>query len=578
MQGKTLRQKFLAFFASQKHAILESASLLPENDPTCLFTTAGMHPLVPFLLGEKHPAGQRLASCQQCVRTVDIERVGDSTHLTFFEMLGNWSLGDYTRAEAAKLALTFLTQDLGLRPEKLAVSVFAGDADAPFDAASFHIWQQLGIPAERIARLDKAENWWGPAGQTGPCGPDSEIFYWQAETPPPPNFEPKNENWVEIWNLVFMEFEKTATGEFLPLAQKNIDTGLGLERLAAILQNAKTVFGTDLFQPILTSIKDLAQTQDERRERIIADHLRAAVQILASGVQPSNLEAGYVLRRLLRRAIRYARQIGITEAFCVEIAKTVFAVFPKLEPQAAKIFTELKKEERQFQKTLARGEKALENFLAKNPTLNGQEAFYFYETFGFPLELTQEFLREKNLQLKNPAQFTKALNQHQERSRVGAQQKFAGGLADNSAMTTRLHTATHLLQAGLQKILGPEIRQRGSNITAERLRFDFNFPRKLTAAEIAAVEQFVNTAIKQDLPVTWEELSLEEAKQAGALGVFEHKYGERVKVYSVADVSKELCGGPHAKRTGALGKFKIKKEESSSAGVRRIKGILVAAA
>lgn len=574
MQGTILRQKFLDFFQQREHAPLPSASLIPENDPTCLFTTAGMHPLVPFLLGEKHPAGQKLVSCQKCVRTVDIARVGDKTHLTFFEMLGNWSLNAYGRATAQEMALEFLTQDLGLPLASLAFSVFAGDADAPFDAASATIWQKLGVPKSRIARLPKTENWWGPAGKTGPCGPDSEIFYWQAATPPPVNFDPEDPNWVEIWNLVFLEFSKTAAGKFLPLPQKNIDTGLGLERAAAILQKAENVFTTDLFAPIMQKIGGLARIRQITKERIIADHLRSAVQILGAGITPSNLEAGYVLRRLIRRAIRCGRQLGLPADAVPEISKIALTVFPELAAKQTAILAEIQKETAQFQTTLARGEKALENFLTKNPTLNGKQAFYFYETFGFPLELTQEFLAEKKLKLQEPEQFALALDQHQKLSRTGSEQKFAGGLADNSVATTRLHTATHLLQAGLQKILGSEIVQKGSNITAERLRFDFNFPRKVTQAELQQVEDFVNKAIKANLPVTCQEQSVAEAKAAGALGVFTEKYGAKVKVYTIGEVSQEICGGPHVVKTGELKGFKIKKESSSSAGVRRIKAVL----
>lgn len=594
MKSSELRRKYLEFFASRGHAVIPSASLIPENDPTVLFTTAGMHPLVPFLLGEKHPAGTRLASCQKCIRTGDIDEVGDAVHLTFFEMLGNWSLGDYWKQEAIEWSFEFLTNELKFPLEKIAVSVFVGDDDqpspsglrsagAPFDEESFEIWKGLGIPENRIAKLPKKNNWWGPAGQTGPCGPDTEIFYWIGLDAAPENFQETCEdpNWVEVWNDVFMQYEKTAEGKFAPLKQRNVDTGFGLDRVTAILQKVSTVFETDLFVPIVAKIRELANSTDERSERIVADHLRAAVLIISDGVSPSNVDAGYIVRRLIRRAIREARKLGFdfAQTFTTQIAEEVIKNFgetyPELVQNSAKILLELEKEENQFKKTLEKGEREIAQFLKKGGEVDGEKAFYFYETYGFPLELTQEFLKEQGVALIAPEKFEAAQKAHQDQSRTASAGKFAGGLADDSEAVAQLHTATHLLNAALRQVLGGEIFQKGSNITAERLRFDFNHSEKMTPEQKEEVEQFVNTAIQKKLPVTCEEMSVEEAKAAGAMGIFDDKYGEKVKVYSIEGVSKEICGGPHAGNTGELGRFKIKKEESSSAGVRRIKAVLI---
>jgi alanyl-tRNA synthetase len=593
MKSSELRRKYLEFFASRGHAVIPSASLIPENDSTVLFTTAGMHPLVPFLLGAKHPAGTRLASCQKCIRTGDIDEVGDAVHLTFFEMLGNWSLGDssseasaqggYWKKEAIEWSFEFLTKELKFPVEQLAVSVFAGDDDAPFDEESFEIWKGLGIPENRIAKLPKKHNWWGPAGQTGPCGPDSEIFYWIGSDAAPGNFQETCEDpsWVEVWNDVFMQYEKTADGNFIPLKQQNVDTGFGLDRVTAILQKVPTVFETDLFVPIVAKIRELAVTSDERSERIVADHLRAAVLIISDGVPPSNVDTGYIVRRLIRRAIREARKLGFdfAQTFTTQIAEEVIKnfgeVYPELVQNSAKILLELEKEENQFKKTLEKGEREIAQFLEKGGEVDGEKAFYFYETYGFPLELTQEFLQEQGVDLIAPKKFEAAQKAHQDQSRSASAGKFAGGLADDSETVAQLHTATHLLNAALREVLGGEIFQKGSNITAERLRFDFNHSEKMTPEQKEAVEKFVNAAIQKKLPVTCEEMSVKEAKAAGAMGIFDDKYGEKVKVFSIEGVSKEICGGPHAGNTGELGRFKIKKEESSSAGVRRIKAILV---
>ena len=593
MKSSELRRKYLEFFASRGHAVIPSASLIPENDSTVLFTTAGMHPLVPFLLGAKHPAGTRLASCQKCIRTGDIDEVGDAVHLTFFEMLGNWSLGDssseasaqggYWKKEAIEWSFEFLTKELKFPVEQLAVSVFAGDDDAPFDEESFEIWKGLGIPENRIAKLPKKNNWWGPAGQTGPCGPDTEMFYWIGDEAAPENFQEtcEDSSWVEVWNDVFMQYEKTADGKFVPLKQRNVDTGMGFERVLTILQGKQSVYETDLFAPIVAKIRELSSSTDERSERIIADHLRAAVLIISDGVPPSNVDAGYIVRRLIRRAIREARKLGFdfAQTFTTQIAEEVIKnfgeVYPELVQNSAKILLELEKEENQFKKTLEKGEREIAQFLEKGGEVDGEKAFYFYETYGFPLELTQEFLQEQGVDLIAPKKFEAAQKAHQDQSRSASAGKFAGGLADDSETVAQLHTATHLLNAALREVLGGEIFQKGSNITAERLRFDFNHSEKMTPEQKEAVEKFVNAAIQKKLPVTCEEMSVKEAKAAGAMGIFDDKYGEKVKVFSIEGVSKEICGGPHAGNTGELGRFKIKKEESSSAGVRRIKAILV---
>ncbi|MFH0834382.1 MAG: alanine--tRNA ligase [Patescibacteria group bacterium] len=592
MKSDELRQKYLEFFASKGHSVIPSASLIPENDPTVLFTTAGMHPLVPFLLGEKHPAGTRLTSCQKCIRTGDIDEVGDCCHLTFFEMMGNWSLGDYWKKEAISWSFEFLTEVLQFPKSSLAVSVFAGDDDAPFDSESFEIWKGLGIAEKRIAQLPKKNNWWGPAGQTGPCGPDTEMFFWNSTEPAPENFDPDDATWVEIWNDVFMQFEKTADGKYIPLKQKNVDTGLGLDRVAAILQKKPTVFETDIFAPIISKIRDLAVgnghahslQNDEKSERIVADHLRSATFIIGDprGVPPSNVDAGYIVRRLIRRAIREARKLGFdfAQTFTTQIAEVVIQNFGKIYPElvqnSAKILLELEKEENQFKKTLEKGEREIRNyFFHSSEKIDGAKAFYFYETFGFPLELTKEFLKENfHSEILDPEKFFAAQKAHADASRTASAGKFKGGLADDSETVARLHTATHLLNAALRQVLHAEVFQKGSNITAERLRFDFNYPEKLTAEQLAEVEKFVNAAIAKNIPVECAEMSVDEAKAAGAVGVFDSKYGAKVKVFTIEGFSKEICGGPHAKNTGELGQFKIKKEESSSAGVRRIKAVL----
>ncbi len=591
MKEADIRKKYIEFFKSKGHAEIKSAPLIPENDPTCLFTTAGMHPLVPYLQGAKHPAGKRLTDYQKCIRTGDIDEVGDAVHLTFFEMLGNWSLGDYFKEEAIRYSFEFLTgkENLNIPVDMLAVTVFAGDEDAPFDETAYKLWNSLGIPEQRIARLGKKDNWWGPAGITGPCGPDTEMFYWTGETPAPEHFDPADKRWVEIWNDVFMEYNKTAEGKYEPLAQKNVDTGMGLERVTAILSGKTSCYETEIFAPIfaaLDEVRGVAPVDGPRSssERIIADHLRAATFILADGITPGKVDQSYVLRRLIRRAIREGRKLGISGNFTAKIARAVVDefsdVYPELAEHADRIAEELEREEKQFAITLENGTREFQKLIDRVPphitkkVISGKNAFNLYETYGFPIELTIEMAREKGFEVDR-AGYDAAFARHQEMSRAGAEQKFKGGLADHSEETAKLHTATHLLQAALRKVLGPHVEQRGSNITAERLRFDFSHEEKMTPEQLREVEALVNRAIERKLPVVCEEMDIEDARKSGAMGLFENKYADRVKVYTMGDVSKEICGGPHAANTGDLGTFRILKEESSSRGVRRIKAVLV---
>ncbi len=593
MTAKELRQKYLDFFKSKGHAIIGSASLIPENDPTVLFTTAGMHPLVPYLMGEKHPEGTRLANCQKCIRTTDIDEVGDPTHHTFFEMLGNWSLGDYFKKEALSWSWEFLTSPewLGLDKNRLAVSVFAGDEDAPFDNEAFEIWRSLGVSEKRIARLPKKNNWWGPAGITGPCGPDSEMFYWAgASDQVPESFNDDNDLWVEIWNDVFMQFNKREDGSYELLTQKNVDTGMGLERVLTLMNGLDDNYKSELFANIISKIEQLSGKKygeseaTTRAMRIIADHLRAATFIMADdkGVPPSNTDRGYIVRRLIRRAIRYGREIGIAEeSWTKEIAKIVAhdyaGVYQELGRNIDKVIDWLKEEEAKFKKTIEKGEAELEKLLSSGARVTGGHAFDLFQTYGFPLEMTKEIIAEKGGEIKNEEEFAEKLARHQELSRTASAGMFKGGLADASEESRRLHTAAHLLLAALRKVLGDHVYQKGSNITAERLRFDFSHPEKMTDEQNKEVERLVNEAIERKLPVTWKEIGLEEAKKEGAMGVFEAKYGAKVKVYTIGNeevVSKEICGGPHVENTAELGHFTIQKEESSSAGVRRIKAVL----
>jgi alanyl-tRNA synthetase len=596
MTADQLRQKYLAFFASKGHAVISGASLVPENDPTVLFTTAGMHPLVPFLLGEPHPAGRRLTDVQKCVRTGDIEAVGDACHLTFFEMLGNWSLGDYFKQEAIAWSYEFLTapQWLGFDPARLSVTVFQGEGDVPKDEEAIAAWRALGIPAERIHALPKADNWWGPAGQTGPCGPDTEMFVDTGRPACSPACRPGCHcgKHIEIWNDVFMQYNKTADGRYEPLKQHNVDTGMGVERTICMLQGRASVFETELFAPLMAKIAELATgaataadlAAVQRAQRIVADHLRTATFILGDpkgGVKPGNLGANYVLRRLIRRAVRYAKLLGIGPGFARTLAEVVVAnyrhVYPELQEKSEVIFAELAAEEERFEKTLAAGQKEFDKVSGAlkqhgQAQLSGRTAFKLYDTYGFPLEMTEELAAEQGLTVDR-AGFDEAFKKHQELSKQG-DKTFKGGLADAGEITTRLHTATHLLHKALQTVLGPHALQKGSNITPERLRFDFTHPEKMTPEQIAAVEKIVNEQIARNLPITLETMTIEEAKARGATALFAAKYGEQVKVYAAGDFSQEVCGGPHAKTTGELGRFKIQKEESSSAGVRRIRAVL----
>jgi len=574
-----LKEKYLSFFEHNGHRRIASASLIPDNDPTVLFTTAGMHPLVPFLLGEKHPGGNRLTDAQKCIRTGDIDEVGDSWHLTFFEMLGNWSLGDYFKKEAIEMSFKFLTKELNIPIEKLAVSCFIGEPEnnIPKDDEAAQVWLSLGIPTERVAFLGRDDNWWGPAGQTGPCGPDTEMFYWSLNEPTPKTFDPKDKGWVEIWNDVFMQYNKTSTGSYEELKQKNVDTGMGLERTTAILNGQSSVYETDLFAPIIETISSLTKNNDQRAIRIIADHLRAATFIVGDekGIEPSNIEHGYVLRRLIRRAIRYGKILGINSPFTFKIAEVIIerykTDYPELKKNQDFIIEQFVREEERFTLTLEKGLKEFEKISTKN--ISGYDAFVLFTTYGFPLEVTKELATERGIAVDEDG-FNEEFKKHQDLSRTASAGKFKGGLADHSEQTTKLHTATHLTLAALRKVLGDHVYQKGSNITAERMRLDFSHPDKMTPEQIRQVEDLVNEQIKKSVDVTCEEVDLEEAKRRNAMGVFEHKYGDKVKVYTIGDFSCEICGGPHVTNTGIIGHYKILKEEASSAGVRRLKAIV----
>ena len=586
-----LRAMFLKFFQDHGHAVISSASVIPENDPTVLFTTAGMHPLVPYLMGQKHPAGTRLTDVQKCVRTGDIEDVGDFSHLTFFEMLGNWSLGDYFKKEMIPWSWEFLTSEkyLGLPKDRLAFTVFAGDQDCPRDEESANLWRSCGVADDHIFYLPKENNWWGPAGVTGPCGPDTEMFIITDKEPCGPDCSPACScgRYLEIWNDVFMQYNKKEDGTFEPLAQKNVDTGMGLERTICVLNGKKSVYETDLFENILGKIAELSGKtygEDEattKAFRIIADHMRTSTFIMGDdrGVSPANVDQGYVLRRLIRRAVRYGMEIGMPEGFTGEIAKVIIEqykdVYPELKRNEAFVLDQLALEETRFAKTLKQGNREFEKLAqrVKDGRIDGESAFHLYDTYGFPVEMTCELAKDAGLTVDMEG-FKECFKKHQATSQAGAEQRFKGGLADHSAQSARLHTATHLLHAALRKVLGDEVAQKGSNITAERLRFDFSFGRKMTKEEIAEVERLVNEAIDAHAPIMCEEMTVPEAKAQGAIGLFTSKYGENVKVYTMGPYSKEICGGPHATNTGDLKSFKIQKEESSSAGVRRIKAVI----
>lgn len=605
MTSNELRKKYIEFFKSKLHTEIKSASLIPENDPTVLFTTAGMHPLVPYLLGEKHPAGNRLVDAQKCIRTGDIEDVGDNRHLTFFEMLGNWSLGDYFKKDAINWSFEFLTDKnigLGLDPSRLYFTVFKGENGIPRDDEAISIWQEVlvnnnlpnGVSNDesvhddiKIIPLGVNDNFW-IAGTTGPCGGDTEIFY---DTRPEEgklegNFESliKSFRVIEIWNNVFMEFNKTIDGVYEKLEKPNVDTGMGLERTVTVLNGAKTVFETDSFANTISKLEEISNKkyQENLKEfRVVVDHIKTATFILGDdkGIVPGNKDQGYVLRRLIRRAVRFGKQLGISDQiiFTPEISKIYIEqykeFYPELDRNKEKILEELKKEEIKFKETLENGLKEFNKIIELKSEISGKEAFDLYQSFGFPLEITRELASERNITVDEVI-FNEELKKHQELSKSGSEQKFKGGLADSDPQTIKLHTAAHLMLQALRIVLGDHVFQKGANITSERLRFDFSHPEKMTPEQISKVEEIVNEQIQRKLIVTMEETTTEEAEKQGAMGVFKDKYGELVKVYTMGDFSKEICGGPHVNNTSELGKFKIQKEESSSSGVRRIKAIL----
>lgn len=583
MKAIEIRNKYLNFFKKHGHAVIPSAPLIPENDPSVLFTTAGMQPLVPYLLGEKHPAGKRLTDYQKCVRTNDIEEVGDNRHLTYFEMLGNWSLGDYFKEEAVSMSFEFLTKELGIPADKISVTCFAGDEDAPRDEVTAECWRKAGIPDERIYFYGKDDNWW-IAGEDGPCGPDTEMFYDTGKEPCSENCQPSCDcgKYVEIWNNVFMEYYKSKDGKYSKLKQQNVDTGMGLERITFLLQGKTTPFDTELFAPVMEKLENLQKVDDIKSRRIIAEHLRSSMMIISDGGRPSNIDRGYILRRLIRRMTRHLNKLQISLDKLGELIELDIDILKEMYPELDKNRDTIKQvileEKDKFVKTLSHGEKEFEKAIQRlkqenKDTIDGQTIFKLYETYGFPPEITSDLAEEQGFKI-DMTEFDKLFKEHQDKSRMGSEQKFKGGLADQNEQTIKYHTATHLLHKALQIVLGDHAKQKGSNITTERLRFDFSHPEKMTKEQLQQVEDIVNEKIKEDLPVTCEEMTVEEAKKAGATGLFENKYGEKVKVYTIGDFSKEICGGPHVKHTGELGKFKILKEESSSAGVRRIKAIL----
>ena len=583
MKAIEIRNKYLNFFKNHGHKVIPSAPLIPENDPSVLFTTAGMQPLVPYLLGEKHPEGKRLTDYQKCLRTNDIDEVGDNRHLTYFEMLGNWSLGDYFKEESVAMSFEFLTKELGIPVEKLSVTCFAGDEDAPRDTITAECWKKAGIPEDRIYYYGKDDNWW-IAGEEGPCGPDTEMFYDTGKPACGPACGPSCDcgKYVEIWNNVFMEYYKSKDGIYTKLKQRNVDTGLGLERMTMLLQGKSSPFDTELFSPVMDKLKELAKIDSIESRRIVAEHLRASMMIISDGGRPSNIDRGYVLRKLIRRMARHLNkmQVNLEElGNLIDLnIQTLSEMYPELEKNREIIKQVIIEEKDKFMKTLAHGEKEFEKAINRAKVENkniidGQTIFKLYETYGFPPEITADLAREQGFEIDN-SEFEKLFKEHQEKSRMGSEQKFKGGLAEQNEKTIAYHTATHLLHKALQIVLGEHATQKGSNITTERLRFDFSHPEKMTKEQLQKVEDIVNEQIKRDLPVAYEEMTLEEAKKSGAMGLFESKYGEKVKVYTIGDFSKEICGGPHVTHTGELGHFKILKEESSSAGVRRIKAIL----
>ena len=586
MKEINLRNKFIEFFESKGHVKIPSAPVVPENDPSVLFNTAGMQPLVPYLKGAKHPYGTRLCDYQKCVRTNDLDSIGDTTHHTFFEMLGNWSLGDYFKEEAVTWSFEFLTKWLEIPAQKLAVTVFRGNDFVPRDTETASLWERCGIPEDRIRFMDEENNWWPNMELTGLCGPDTEIFYFRSEDEVPDKFDPEDERWVEIWNNVFMQYIHEEDGRFTELPKKNVDTGMGMERVTAILEGYTDNYKSSIWKDVIAKIEEVSNLKYESNEkamRIIADHLRCAIFIAAdpAGIKPSNIDQGYVLRRLLRRVIRYARMLGIDidsnfeEKIAIVIMDKYENYYPEIKENRQVVLDVLKNEKIKFNKTLSSGLKEFEKVLTRlnGDTIDKDTAFRLYDTFGFPLELTEELAAEKGFKVDKVG-FKEKFREHQEKSRAGSEQKFKGGLAGNSEMETKYHTATHLLNAALKLVVGPDVHQRGSNITEERMRFDFSCDHKLSDEEKNQVEKIVNNWIEEGLDVSVTEMKKEDAIKSGAECMFIEKYPDVVTVYTIGNVSKELCGGPHVKNTSVLGKFKIKKEEASSQGVRRIKAVL----
>ena len=583
MKAIEIRNKYIEFFKKHGHVQIPSAPLIPENDPSVLFTTAGMQPLVPYLLGEPHPQGRKLTNYQKCVRTNDIEEVGDNRHLTYFEMLGNWSLGDYFKEESIAMSFEFLTKELNIPVEKLSVTCFAGDDDCACDTVSANAWKKAGIPEDRIYFYGKDNNWW-IAGEEGPCGPDTEMFYDTGKPACSPDCGPSCDcgKYVEIWNNVFMEFFKDKNG-YTKLKQQNVDTGLGLERMTMLLQGKETPFDTELFAPVMEKLLELQKVDNISSRRLVAEHLRSSIMIICDGGRPSNIDRGYVLRRLIRRMIRHLNKLQISLDELINLIElnieTLKEMYPDLEKNKETIKAVLIEEKDKFVKTLVKGEKEFAKEVSKlekegKDLISGKVVFRLYDTYGFPPEVTEELAKEHGLKI-DKEEYSKLFKEHQEKSRQGAGQKFKGGLADQNEQTIAYHTATHLLHQALKDVLGDHVKQSGSNITTERLRFDFTHPQKVTKEELAQVEEIVNKQIQRDLAVTCEEMSYDEAKASGAIGLFTDKYGDKVKVYTIGDYSKEICGGPHVTHTGDMGRFKIKKEESSSSGVRRIKAVLI---
>lgn len=583
MKAIEIRNKYLNFFKSHGHSVINGGPLIPENDPSVLFNTAGMQPLVPYLLGEKHPQGTRLTDYQKCIRTNDLDEVGDNRHLTYFEMLGNWSLGDYFKEESIKMSFDFLTKELNIPLEKLSVTCFEGDNNAPKDEETANYWKEVGVPENKIYYYGKEDNWW-IAGEEGPCGPDTEMFYDTGKEPCGHDCQPSCDcgKYVEIWNNVFMQYYRNKDGSYSKLTKQNVDTGLGLERMTMLLQGKKTPYDTELFKPVMDKLEELTNEDNIESRRIVAEHLRTSMMIIEAGGRPSNIDRGYVLRKLIRRMTRHLRKLGIDLNKLGDLIDlnidTLKEMYPELQEKREVIKQVVIEEKDKFTKTLENGEREFEKVINRlkieNKTMiDGQTIFKLYETYGFPPEITKDLATEKGFNIDN-TKFDELFKEHQDKSRQGSSQKFKGGLADKNEKTIAYHTATHLLHKALQTVLGEHAKQKGSNITEERLRFDFTHPEKMTKEQIQEVEDLVNEKIKEDLKVTCEEMTIEEAKDSGAIGLFDSKYGEKVKVYSIGDFSKEICGGPHVQNTAALGTFKIKKEESSSSGVRRIKAIL----